>query len=173
MNSKIYFVIIIFKILSILSMNEQSVELDIDKEIKVIMNSDTTYIVSKNTISGVYNYDIETPILLELTYANSDSKMNIPPPNEFKGHNETIKTKDGYIVSIDVSVSNDDKFTFIKLYNKEYKEDILIRAKLTCEYSWKISVILISIFGIGLIIIFLICIFGKNFLMKCCNYQWV
>ena len=172
MNSKICLLIFIFKFSSILSIDEQSNQLDIDKEIKLIMNSDTTYIVSKNTISGVYNYDIETPILLEATYAKSDSQMNIPQSNEFKGHNETIKTKEGYIVSIDVSVSNDDKYTFIKLYNKEYKEeDILIKAKLTCEYSWKISLFLISMFGLGLVIIFLTCFFGKNFLMKCCNYQ--
>ena len=171
MNSKLYFLIFIFNFGLILSLDEQSTLLEKDKEIEVFMTSDTMFIFSQNTKSGVYNYDIEMPYPLEATFAKSDSPFKIPELNQFEGHFETIKREKDYIVSIDVSVNNDDKYTFLKLYYKDYKENALIKIKLTCEYSLNISLILIGIFAFGIIFIFLICFFGKNFLAKCCNYQ--
>ena len=171
MNSKLYFLILIFDFGLILSLDEQIAQLEKDQEIHITMTSDTFFIFSKNTISGVYNYDIETPYPLEATFAKSDSPSNIPEANQFEGHFETIKRENDYIVSIDVSVNNDDRYTCIKLYNKDNKENTLIKIKLTCEYSLYISLILIVIFALGIIFIFLICFFGKNFLAKCCNYQ--
>ena len=161
-------------ICSILSLREQIEEIKLGQELPFNMNSRTMYIYSKNTINGVFNYDVLSPKPLNITFARYDSNDPNIDINEFDGHNETTKKFNDCLVSIAVSVSNDEKFTFLKIENLDYDyepEPIEIKVKLTCEYTWKILLITISMFAMVLLSLFLFCSFGKNCLTNYCNFR--
>ena len=52
------------------------------------MENNAIYICSKNSISGIYTYDIKTPYLVNVSFGTSESKEILPSFQE--GHKENI-----------------------------------------------------------------------------------
>ena len=170
---KISILIICLLFSSILSLEEIDV-IELNQELKFTIDSKTKYIASKNTINGIYIYDVLSPNNLNITFAKYDSLESPINENDFDGHNETVQNYKNFLVSAVVSVGDDDKYTFLKIDNLDYdydSEPIEIKVKLTGEYTWKILVITFGMFTIVLLILFLFIHFGKNFLTNYCNYR--
>ena len=98
-------------------------ELEIDKPHKFkkedFNENNTLYVFSKNSVTGVYVFDIDSPVLLTLGYATSDNKDTLPTSFD-SHHKENIthwKTSQGYnyFFTFSISMSNNDKYTFIKI----------------------------------------------------------
>ena len=158
-------------------------ELDIDKSQKykkVDMNEDNTlYIVSKDTISGVFTYDMDSPVPLNLSFGFSDSKDSLPASFE-EGHTENItvwKTEQGYnyFFSYSIQIKNDNRYVFLKISCVNdttcIDGDDHINVKLNPEYSWKITLIVLFVYIIIIGAIIAICYFARNCLTKCCNFM--
>ena len=85
---------------------------------KINMENNAIYICSKNSISGIYTYDIKTPYLVNVSFGTSESKEILPSFQE--GHKENIsnfvnESEYKYLFSVPIFISNDDKYTFIKI----------------------------------------------------------
>ena len=140
--------------------------------------SNTFCMVSKNTLTGIYNYDIKIPVDSDLSenftisYCKSDSSDS-PIETEFKEyHSEWVRSLDSYIISIAVPIEDDGKYTFVKIEDKTNKiKDKLIIVELSGSYTWKIILILLATFFVVIASILLTCIFGQNFLAQCCNFK--
>ena len=158
-------------------------ELDIDqsqKYKKVDMNEENTlYIVSKDTISGVFTYDMESPVPLNLSYGFSDNKDSLPSSFD-KGHNENVtarKTEQGYnyFFSYSIKIKNDDRYVFIKIAcindTMCIDGDEYINIKLVPEYTWKVVLIVLFVYLIIIGGIICVCYFARNCLTKCCNFM--
>ena len=182
MYSNIIFLISL--LIKLISSKESNFELNIDTS-KQFTNNDFTnhelYIFSKNTISGIYMYDIDSPVTLNLSFGLSDAFGN-KDINFEGGHNENItkwKTAEGYeyFFSIPVKVSDNDKFTVLKLMcdhgNNCINEGKNINVKLVANYTWKISIFVLFFFLIIIGAIFATCYFARNCLTKCCNFMKV
>ena len=184
MNSK-YFLFIFFLspiTISIIEDDFPKYELELDNSRtfnKDNMTNNELYIFSKNSISGVLTYDIDSPVLLNLSYGTSNKKESIPTTFD-EGHNENItdwKTDKGYkyFFSIPVLISDDDTYTFIKIKCSNDNDCIQpgdnISVKLVGNYTWKISIFILFYFLILLGVIFSTCYFARNCLTKCCNFR--
>ena len=156
-------------------------ELEIDKPQKFkrsdMDKNNTLYVVSKNSASGVFAYDIESPVPLDLAYAPSDNKTSLPTSFD-RHHNENFtnwKTSQGYnyFFSLPVAMSNDDKYTFVKISCANssicIEGEANINVKLVAEYTWKITLFVMFWFLIILAITIIICYFGRKCLNICCN----
>ena len=182
MHSNILFLISL--LIKLISSIEYNFELDIDASKQFTNNHFTNnelYIFSKNTISGVYTYDIDSPATLNLSFGLSDAFGN-KDINFEDGHNENItlwKTAEGYkyFFSIPVKVSDNDKFTVLKLMCNHGDNCINdgenINVKLVANYTWKISIFVLFFFLIIIGAIFATCYFARNCLTKCCNFMKV
>ena len=174
MSLKLFSFIFYLLFSSILSIQNQIEQIEKDQELQFEMKSKTMYIATKNTMNGIYNYDFVSPKSLNVTFAKFDS-LDIDVEqrlNEFEGHNETSNRLNDILVSISVKVSNDNKYTFLKVENLDYDSDeIKINVKLTGEYTWIIVLIFFLVFGTAILSIFLTCFCGKNCLTRCCNFQ--
>ena len=145
------------------------------------MTDNTLYLFSKNTISGTFTYDIDSPVALNLSFSKSASIDSNPSSLSFEeGHNENItnwKTDKGYkyFFSIPVLISDDDTYTFIKIKCSNDNDCIQpgdnISVKLVGNYTWKISIFILFYFLILLGVIFSTCYFARNCLTKCCNFR--
>ena len=145
------------------------------------MTDNTLYLFSKNTISGTFTYDIDSPVALNLSFSKSASIDSNPSSLSFEeGHNENItnwKENEGYkyFFSIPVLISDDNKYTTIKIQcsdeNKCIKEGENISVKLIGNYTWKIAVFVLCYFIFFIAAIFLTCYFARNCLTKCCNFR--
>ena len=168
---------------SILSVEEintdyQIEEIERDGKKNFTARSNTFCMVSKNTLSGIYNYDIKIPVDSDLSenftisYCKSDS-FDSPIETEFKEyHSEWVRSLDSYIISISVPIENDEKYTFVKIEDKTNKiKDKLIEVELNGSYTWKIVLIFIATYLVVIASILLTCIFGQNFLAQCCNFK--
>ena len=157
-------------------------ELEIDKPQqfkKEDMDKDSTlFVVSKNSITGIFAYDIDSPVPLDLGYAPSDTKTSLPTSFD-SHHNENItqwKTSQGYnyFFSFPVSMSNDGKYTFVKIACSNssicIEGDAHINVKLVAEYTWKISIFVAFLYLIVIGAIISICFFGRKCLNICCNF---
>ena len=184
MNSK-YFIFIFFLfplIASIIENDLSKYELNIDNSQifnKDNMTNNELYIFSKNSISGVLTYDIDSPVLLNLSYATTNNKESVPLSFD-EGHNENItdwKTDKGYkyFFSIPVYISDDDTYTFLKIKcsddNNCLKSGENISVKLEGNYTWKITIFILFYFLILLGVILSTCYFARNCLTKCCNFR--
>ena len=180
---KSYLIFFLYLIIKLTSSKEEEQknykELNIDSSIKCYQKdfiNKTLYIFSKNTISGTFTYDIDSLQALNLSYGLSDSKGNIEISFD-EGHNENItswKTKEkyGYFFSIPVKVSDNDKYTVIKILCNNIT-DINLNVKLVANYTWKISIFVLFFFLFFIAAIFSMCYFGRNCLTKCCNFMEV
>ena len=181
MNIK-YFLIIFSLFSSIVSIQDnQKYELEMDTSKKFFLNNMTSdktlYIFSKNSISGVYVYDINSPVPLNLSYGKSD---NQELPSSFEeGHNENItqwKIKEGYqyFFSFPNQVSDDNKYSFIKIRCSNESNCLSntenINVELYASYTWKISLFVLFYFLILIAAIFSTCYFARNCVTKCCNF---
>ena len=158
-------------------------ELEIDKSKKFtkddLNENNTLYVFSKNSVTGVFVYDIDSPVPLTLGYATSENKDSLP--TSFDSHHyENIthwKTTQGYnyFFSFSISMSNNDKFTFLKIAcaNSSICLDgnDNLNVKLVCEYTWKITLFVVFWFLILLALIIITCYFGKNCLNVCCDVK--
>ena len=166
---------------SILSIEENNIDYQIEKIERdgtknFTARSNIFCMVSKNTLSGIYNYDIKIPVNSDLSenftisYCNSDSSDS---PTEFKEyHSEWVRSLDNYIISISVPIENDEKFTFVKIEDKTNNiKDKLIIVELNGTYTWKIVLIFLATYFVMIASILLTCIFGQNFLAQCCNFK--
>ena len=184
MNPKFFlFIFFLFPItISIVEDDFPKYELELDNSQtfnKDNMTNNELYIFSKNSISGVLTYDIDSPVLLNLSYGTSNNKESIPTTFD-EGHNENItdwKTDKGYkyFFSIPVLISDDDTYTFIKIKCSNDNDCIQpgdnISVKLVGNYTWKISIFILFYFLILLGVIFSTCYFARNCLTKCCNFR--
>ena len=160
--------------------NEDENQIEIiekDEEKNIVVKTNPFYLVSKDTISGVYNYDIKVPFDKDLSenftisYGKSDKSEELPSEyNEH--HSEWVKSQNNFIVSISIPISNDDKYTFVKIEDKAGNiKDKLINIKVNGNYTWKILLVSICTFLVVIISISSTCIFGQNFITKCCDYK--
>ena len=185
MYSNFLFIFFIFPItISIIEDDFPKYELELDNSQtfnKDNMTNNELYIFSKNTISGIYMYDIDSPVTLNLSFGLSDAFGN-KDINFEGGHNENItkwKNAEGYeyFFSIPVKVSDNDKFTVLKLMcdhgNNCINEGKNINVKLVANYTWKISIFVLFFFLIIIGAIFATCYFARNCLTKCCNFMKV
>ena len=175
-------ILFLFPLIYSLQDNIPSYELEIDNSQNFYINNMTNnelYIYSKNSISGVLTYDIDTPVLLKLSYGTSNSKDSSPSSFD-EGHNENItnwKTNKGYkyFFSIPVLISDDDTYTFLKIKcsndNDCIKQGENINVKLIGNHTWKIAISFLFIFIFLIAVIFSTCYFGRNCLTKCCNFR--
>ena len=169
MKEFLFILIIFLSFTIILCIDNQIEQIEEDEKKIFYMNSNILYIVSKNALSGVYNYDIDSPNLLNVTYGKSDSQNLIPI--EFEGHNETMLHMKGYKISIAVPISNDDKYTFLKVENLGQNTNFGITVKVNGESDSTIITITLILYIAVACISFLICYFFKDFWSKCCDYQ--
>ena len=181
MLNKYNFLILFFFPL-ILSLTEPQIyELENDNSQKFNLSNmpyNTLYIFSKNTITGTFTYDIDSPVALNLSYAKTNSKDSIPSVLEV-GHNENItrwKNNEGYqyFFSIPVLISEEDTYTMLRIEWNEYNSNITqtnINVKLTGNYTWKITVFVLFLFIFFIGAIFSTCYFARNCLSKCCNFS--
>ena len=137
------------------------------------------YLFAKNVISGVFTFDIESPVLLNLSYGQSDTVTTLPSSFD-EGHNENItqwKKNEGfgYFYSIPVFISDDNKYTVIKLKCPGDEACLTngksIKVKLVTDYTWKISVFVLFLFLFFIGVIFATSYFARNCLSKCCNFR--
>ena len=175
----IAFYIIISIINQIISTQEPLIiELEKSKKTQIQLDdkfSKIVYLVVKNDISGIFTYDFESPYILELSYGKSDNPNTIPAT--FIGHYEKVKVIKGYFYSISVSVKDDNKYTFIKITNKEDSKNFkinnnnIITVNLIENYSSSIGwfTFFIYIFDIFLILMFCTC--GRSFLNRACDFR--
>ena len=174
----ITFYIIISIINQIISTQEPLIiELEKSKKTQIQLDdkfSKIVYLVVKNDISGTFTYDFESPYILELSYGISDNPKTIPAT--FIGHYEKVKVIKGYFYSISVSVKDDNKYTFIKITNKEDSKNFksnnnIITVNLIENYSSSIGwfTFFIYIFDIFLILMFCTC--GRSFLNRACDFR--
>ena len=180
LNKYIFLIVFFFPL--ILSLTEPQIyELENDNSQKFNLSNmpyNTLYIFSKNTITGTFTYDIDSPVALNLSYAKTNSKDSIPSVLEV-GHNENItrwKNNEGYqyFFSIPVLISEDDTYTMLRIEWNEYNSNITqtnINVKLTGNYTWKISVFVLCLFLFFIGAIFSTCYFARNCLSKCCNFR--
>ena len=137
------------------------------------------YAFAKNVISGVFTFDIESPVLLNLSYGQSDTIATLPSSFD-EGHNENItqwKNKEGfgYFYSFSVFISNDNKYTVLKLKcpgdEACLTEGKKIKIALITDYTWKISIFVLFLFLFFIGVIFATSYFARNCLSKCCNFR--
>ena len=158
-------------------------ELEIDKPKQFkkddLNEGNTLYAFSKNSVTGVFVYDIDSPVPLTLGYATSDNKDTLPTLFD-SHHNENItqwKTSQGYnyFFSIPISMSNNDKYTFIKIACANSSicidGDDHFNVKLVAEYTWKITLFVIFWFLILTGAIIALCYFGRKCLGICCDIK--
>ena len=158
-------------------------ELEIDKPQKFkkddLNENNTLYAFSKNSVTGVYVYDIDSPVPLTFGYATSDNKDTLPASFD-SHHNENItlwKTAQGYnyFFSFSISMSNNDKYTFIKIACANSSiclgGDNNLNVKLVANYTWKIILFVIFYFLILNAAIVVTCYFGRKCLGVCCNIK--
>ena len=183
MNIK-YFFLVFYLLSSIKSIQEiqeiPKFELEKDTSKKFFskdMKNNTLYIYSKNSISGIYVFDIDSPVKLNLSFGKSDNE-EIPSSKE-EGHIENItrwKTKEGYkyFFSLPNSISDDNKYSFIKIECSNDSDcisgDQNINVELYAGYTWKLSIFVLFYFLILWGIILSTCYFARNCLNKCCNF---
>ena len=177
MNIK-YILLIYFLLSLIVSIQDipAAYELDKDTSKKFSLNN-TLYIYSKNSISGIYVFDIDSPVKLNLSFGKSDNE-EIPSSKE-EGHIENItrwKIKEGYkyFFSLPNSISDDNKYSFIKIECSNDSDcisgDQNINVELYAGYTWKLSIFVLFYFLILWGIILSTCYFARNCLNKCCNF---
>ena len=144
---------------------------------KINMENNAIYICSKNSISGIYTYDIKTPYLVNVSFGTSESKEILPSFQE--GHKENISnfingSEYKYLFSVPIFISNDDKYTFIKIMcineSECIKDNENMNVKLFADDTWKIAIMFLFIFLFVIATIFLTCYFARNCLTKCCNF---
>ena len=185
MISKYFLIILfIFPLINSLKDNEDipSHELEIDNSQSFSINNMTNnelYISSKNTLSGVLTYDIDSPVPLILSSGTSNSKDTLPS-SFVEGHKENVtdwKTDKGYkyFFSVSVLISDDDTYTFLKIKCEDNNDCIKpgenIDVKVIGNYTWKIAVFFLIFFIVLLGIIFSTCFFARNCITKCCNFS--
>ena len=100
--------------------NYQIEKIERDEKKNFTAKDNTFCMVSENTLSGIYNYDIKIPVDSDLSenftisYCKSDTSDS---PTEFKEyHSEWVRSLDSYIISISVPIENDKKYTFVKKF---------------------------------------------------------
>ena len=176
--------LIIFSLFSIVFPLEEIRSAELSEGVSITIYEDNMlnneyYLFAKNVISGVFTFDIESPVLLNLSYGKSDTIQTLPSSFD-EGHNENItqwKKNEGYeyFYSFPVFISNDDKYTVIKLKCSSdeacLKDGKNIRVELITEYTWKISVFVLFIFLFFIGVIFATSYFARNCLSKCCNFR--
>ena len=78
------------------------------------------------------------------------------------------------VFSFPVSMSNDGKYTFVKIACANssicIEGDAHINVKLVAEYTWKISIFVTFLYLIVIGAIISICFFGRKCLNICCNF---
>ena len=177
---KIAFYIIISIINQIISAQEPFIiELEKSKKTQIQLDdkfSKIVYLVVKNDISGTFTYDFESPYILELSYGKSDNPNTIPAT--FIGHYEKVKVIKGYFYSISVSVKDDNKYTFIKITNKEDSKNFksinnnnIITVNLIENYSSSIGWFTFFIYISDIFLILMFCTCGRSFLNRACDFR--
>ena len=176
----IAFYIIISIINQIISAQEPLIiELEKSKKTQIQLDdkfSKIVYLVVKNDISGIFTYDFESPYILELSYGISDNPKTIP--TTFGGHYEKVKVIKGYFYSISVSVKDDNKYTFIKITNKEDSKNFksinnnnIITVNLIENYSSSIGWFTFFIYILDIFLILMFCTCGRSFLNRACDFR--
>ena len=180
MSFMIAFYIIISIINQIISTQEPLIiELEKSKKTQIQLDnkfSKIIYLVVKNDISGIYTYNFETSYNLELSYGISDKTNTIPAT--FEGHYESYNVINRYFYSISVTIKDDNKYTFIKVTNKDDSNNIksnnnnnnnIITVILVVNYTSSIVWFTFFFFLFDFFLVFLFCTCGRNFLKRVCD----